>query len=189
MTSSQTFERNSQSIRVGCWSIIITHKFVKICPLSCSSWSSKCGICLFLVFSYTFPGFFDGDWFYMTDHVRLILYKFVLCHFNNFVINEAFFQRIAYVLNTRQHLNFLRLPIDISNRLFNSLYLPILMYGSEVWSIYDRDDYNSRESDIIEKTQMQFGKQVLGVNKQCPNVRGHPTTIFGKYLFGIRFDI
>ena len=50
-------------------------------------------------------------------------------------------------------LNFLRLPIDISN-----------------WSIYDKDDYNSWENDIIEKTQIQFGKQVLGVNKQCPNV-------------------
>ena len=96
------------------------------------------------------------------------MYKFVLSHFNNFV--EAFFQRIAYVLNTRQHLNFLRRPVDISNRLFNSLYLPILMYGSEVWSIYDKDDYNSWENDIIEKTQIQFGEQVLGVNKQCPNV-------------------
>ena len=98
------------------------------------------------------------------------MYKLVLCHFNNFVINGAFFQRLAYVLNTRQHLNFLRLPIDISNRLFNSLYLPILMYGSEVWSIYDKDDYNLWENDVIEKTQIQFCKQVLGVNKQCPNV-------------------
>ena len=31
------------------------------------------------------------------------------------------------IFATRQHLNFLRLPIDISNRLLNSLYLPILM--------------------------------------------------------------
>ena len=43
------------------------------------------------------------------------------------------------------------------------------MYGSEVSSI-DKDDYNSWENEIIEKTQIQFGKQVLGVNKQCPNV-------------------
>ena len=65
---------------------------------------------------------------------------------------------------TRQHLNFLRLPIDISNRLFNALYLPILMYGSEVWSIYDKDDYDSWENDMMEKTQIQFCKEVLGVN-------------------------
>ena len=45
------------------------------------------------------------------------------------------------------------------------------MYGSEFWSIYDKDDYNSWENDIIiEETQIQFCKQVLGVNKQCPNV-------------------
>ena len=51
------------------------------------------------------------------------------------------------------------------------MYLPILMYGSEFWSIYDKDDYNSWENDIIiEETQIQFCKQVLGVNKQCPNV-------------------
>ena len=29
---------------------------------------------------------------------------------------------------------------------------------------------HGRENDIIEKTQSQFCKQVLGVNKQCPNV-------------------
>ena len=53
------------------------------------------------------------------------------------------------IFATRQHLNFLRLPIDISNRLkkLNSLYLPILMYGSKVWSIYDKDDYNSWVND------------------------------------------
>ena len=38
------------------------------------------------------------------------------------------------------------------------------MYGSEVWGIYDKHDYNSYENDIIEKTQIQFCKQVLGVN-------------------------
>ena len=44
------------------------------------------------------------------------------------------------------------------------------MCGSEVWSIYDKDDLNSWESDIIEKTHIHFCKQVLGVNKQCPNI-------------------
>ena len=59
--------------------------------------------------------------------------------------------------------DFLRLPIDISNRLFNWLYLPILMYGSEVWSIYDEDDYNSWENDLIEKTQIQFGQERMSL--------------------------
>ena len=44
------------------------------------------------------------------------------------------------------------------------------MYGSEVWSIYDKDENNSWEKDIIEKARISLCKQALGVNKQCPNV-------------------
>ena len=44
------------------------------------------------------------------------------------------------------------------------------MYGSEVWSIYDKDDNNSWEKDIIEKAHISLCKRALGVNKQCPNV-------------------
>ena len=43
-----------------------------------------------------------------------------------------------------------------------------LRFGAS--TIYDKDDYNSWENDIIEKTQIQFCKEVLGVNKQCPKV-------------------
>ena len=46
-----------------------------------------------------------------------------------------------------------------------------LTYGSEVWSIYDKDDCYSRENDMIEtQTQIRFCKQILGMNKQFPNV-------------------
>ena len=43
------------------------------------------------------------------------------------------------------------------------------MYGSEVWSIYDKDENNSWEKDIIEKAHISLCKQALGVNKQCSN--------------------
>ena len=36
------------------------------------------------------------------------------------------------IFATRRHLDFLKLPIDVVNKIFNSLYLPILLYGSEV---------------------------------------------------------
>ena len=41
------------------------------------------------------------------------------------------------------------------------------MYGSEVWSIYDKDNNNSWERYIIEQTHPYSCKQVRGVNKQC----------------------
>ena len=46
-----------------------------------------------------------------------------------------------------------------------------LTYGSEVWSIYDKHDYYSWENDMMEtQTQIRFCKQILGMNKQFPNV-------------------
>ena len=55
------------------------------------------------------------------------------------------------IFANRRYLDFLKLPIDVVNKIFNSLYLPILLYGSDAWSIYDKDDYNSWEKGIIEK--------------------------------------
>ena len=48
--------------------------------------------------------------------------------------------------------------------------MPILLYGSEVWAIYDKDDFSTWEKDVIEKTHIFVCKQSLGVNKRCPNV-------------------
>ena len=53
---------------------------------------------------------------------------------------------------TRRYLNFSKLLTDVVNKLFDSLFHPILMYGSEVWGVYDKNDYNSWEKDIIERT-------------------------------------
>ena len=44
------------------------------------------------------------------------------------------------------------------------------MYGSEVWGVYDKNDYSSWEKDIIERTHIYFCKLYLGINKQCPNI-------------------
>ena len=48
--------------------------------------------------------------------------------------------------------------------------MPILLYGSQVWAIYDKDDFCTWEKDVIEKTHIFLCKQSLGVNKRCPNV-------------------
>ena len=80
-------------------SIIIIHKLVKMCPLPCSVWSFQCGIWFFLNFTYTFPRLFTVDWVYMIDDSKLLTYKFILSHFSDFVIYEAFCQKTTYVLN------------------------------------------------------------------------------------------
>ena len=47
-------------------------------------------------------------------------------------------------------------------KLFDSIVLPILMYGSEIWGFYKSND--------IEKVHMRFLKQILGVRKQTSNI-------------------
>ena len=73
------------------------------------------------------------------------------------------------IFASRRYLDFSKLPIHLANKIFASLFLPILTYGTEVWGAYDKDDFNSWEKDIVEKTHVFFCKQFLGVNKRCPN--------------------
>ena len=70
----------------------------------------------------------------------------------------------------RRYLDFLKLPIHIINKLFNTLFFPILTYCSEVWGIYDKSDYSRWDKDSIEKTHIHFCKMCLGLNKRSPNV-------------------
>ena len=55
------------------------------------------------------------------------------------------------IFATRWYLDFLRLPTNISSKLFDTLFLPILTYFSEVWGDYDKYDNNSWENEMIEK--------------------------------------
>ena len=45
------------------------------------------------------PSLFDNDRVYLIDDCRLIMYKLILSHFNDFVIYEAFRQRTTYSLS------------------------------------------------------------------------------------------
>ncbi|MEW8545044.1 MAG: reverse transcriptase family protein [Candidatus Thiodiazotropha sp.] len=47
-------------------------------------------------------------------------------------------------------------------KLFDSLILPILTYGCEIWGFYRSDD--------IEKVHLRFLKQILGVRRQTSNI-------------------
>ena len=56
------------------------------------------------------------------------------------------------------------------NKLFDSLFLPILLYSSEVWGAYDNMDHKKWEKDSIERLHSQFYKHYLGLNRRAPNV-------------------
>ena len=70
----------------------------------------------------------------------------------------------------KKYLDFNRLPISMCNKLFDSLFLPILLYSSEVWGAYDKIDLSKWEKDPIEKQHTQFYKYYIGLNRRAPNV-------------------
>ena len=55
----------------------------------------------------------------------------------------------------------LQLPIDLQLQLFDSMIVPILLYGSEVTGF--------ENSDILERLCTQFYKIILNVKKSTPN--------------------
>ena len=56
------------------------------------------------------------------------------------------------------------------NKLFDTLFLPILLYGSEIWGAYDNINFKKWENDPVERQHTQFYKHFLGLNRRAPNV-------------------
>lgn len=72
------------------------------------------------------------------------------------LVDQATRAMFALITKARQ----LCLPIDIQLHLFDSLVMPILLYGCEIWG----NDNNS----IIERLHLKFCKMLLGINKSSP---------------------
>ena len=74
------------------------------------------------------------------------------------------------IFASKRYLDFNKLPINTCNKLFDTLFLPILLYGSEIWGAYDNMNIKKWEKDPIERLHIQFYKYFLGLNKRAPNV-------------------
>ena len=66
------------------------------------------------------------------------------------------------------------LPIPIALKLFDALIKPILLYASEVWEPFVKNEPDQWDQNDIEKVYTQFLKQILGVNRSTTTamVRG-----------------
>jgi len=57
-----------------------------------------------------------------------------------------------------------------ANKLFNSLISPILTFGSEVWGVYVKQDFEKWDNSPTEKVHLRFCKYYLGVNRKASNI-------------------
>ena len=58
-------------------------------------------------------------------------------------------------------IRYIKIPIDLQLKIFDALFAPILLYGSEVLGF--------EKNDNIEKVHLQFLKKKLGVRITTPN--------------------
>ena len=74
------------------------------------------------------------------------------------------------IFASKRYLDFNKLPIKTCNKLFDTLFLPILLYGSEIWGAYDSINFKKWEKDPVERQHTQFYKCFLSLNRRAPNV-------------------
>jgi hypothetical protein len=55
-------------------------------------------------------------------------------------------------------------------KIFDSIISPILLYNSEVWGAYLKNDFNKWDKLPTEKIHLRFCKIYLGVGKKATNI-------------------
>jgi hypothetical protein len=57
-----------------------------------------------------------------------------------------------------------------ATKIFDSIISPILLYNSEVWGAYKKNDLNKWDNSETEKINLRFCKLYLGVNRKASNM-------------------
>ncbi len=70
----------------------------------------------------------------------------------------------------RKQIDLHKLSPKVATKNFDTIISPILLYNSEVWGAYEKNDFNKWDNTDIEKTHLRFCKLYLGVNKTASNI-------------------
>ena len=83
----------------------------------------------------------------------------------------------------QRHLDLHALTSKIAIKIFDSIISPILLYGSEVWGAYAKNDFKKWDKTPIEKTHLKFCKLYLGVTKKPVTSQAEVNSVNSLYLF------
>ena len=62
------------------------------------------------------------------------------------------------------------LSLDIANKIFDAIILPILTYTAEVWGVFEKNEFEYWDKTPTEKAHLKFCKVFLGVNRKASNL-------------------
>jgi hypothetical protein len=99
--------------------------------------------------------------YYTIIYTKLQL--FYLAYYKQFVAKkQSLFCLATFLLEALVcDMDDLNLPVDIQLELFDTMVLPVVMYGCDVWSF--------EKNNILESFCLQFYKILLGLKKNTPN--------------------
>ena len=69
----------------------------------------------------------------------------------------------------RKQINFSGLPFSSAQKIFETAIEPILTYGSEVWGVFLKLDFEKWDKTSAEKAHLRFCKMFLGLNRKSSN--------------------
>ena len=70
----------------------------------------------------------------------------------------------------QKRFNLSRPPLDVVNRIFETMIVPILSYNAEVLGVYNKHDFEHWDKPPNEKAHLRFCKSYLALNKRASNL-------------------
>ena len=80
-------------------------------------------------------------------------------------------EKSSYALGAiHKKLKLTSLSLDIANKIFDAIILPILTYTAEVWGVSEKDEFDYWDKTPTEKAHLRFCKAFLAVNRKTSNL-------------------
>ena len=85
-------------------------------------------------------------------------------------LNELAKKANRALFSLKSNLNLMKMPVGLVLKLFDTMIVPILLYGAEVWVATGKYLPEKWDKLAIEKEHTQLLKQILGLNRSVQNI-------------------
>jgi len=85
-------------------------------------------------------------------------------------LNDLSVKANRALFSLKTNLSLMKMPINILLKLFDTMMVPILLYGAEVWAASGKFTPDKWDKTAIEKQHTSLLKQILGVNRSTQNI-------------------
>jgi len=74
------------------------------------------------------------------------------------------------IFSLKSNLNLMKMPIQLLLKIFDTMIVPILLYGAEIWGPCGKYNFDNWDKTDVEKIHTSLLKQILGLNRSTQNI-------------------